>query len=176
MQRRAPGRLRWAVEVLAVEPGDRILEIGCGTGAAVDLVCQRLHSGYVTGLDRSKIAIRAARARNRHHVRAGKARFVEKRLADLDLRRQFDKVFAVNVNCFWLGPDRELEAIRRALAPGGRLYLFYEPPSARQLARASKGCAAFLEAQGFRIIEVLRGDLLPNLGLGIIAEPQPRTS
>jgi cyclopropane fatty-acyl-phospholipid synthase-like methyltransferase len=37
-----PPRLLWAVEQLAIEPDDQVLEIGCGGGVAVWLICDRL--------------------------------------------------------------------------------------------------------------------------------------
>jgi hypothetical protein len=42
-----PGRIRWAVETLAVEPGDRLLEIEGGPRLAASLVCERLDRGKV---------------------------------------------------------------------------------------------------------------------------------
>ena len=33
-----PDRVRWAIDVLAPAPGERILDIGSGTGASVDLL------------------------------------------------------------------------------------------------------------------------------------------
>lgn len=173
MATRVPARLRWAVDVLGVQPGERVLEIGCGRGVAIEVLCERLEGGRVTGLDRSPAAIAAAEARNRPHVRSGRVRLLNAALADasFDEHERFDRVFAVNVNAFWLGPARELAAIRRVLAPGARLYLFYEPPSPGRLERAADACTAFLREHGFAVEQVLRAALPPNLGLCIVAAP-----
>jgi ubiquinone/menaquinone biosynthesis C-methylase UbiE len=67
-----PERIRWAVEALAVEPGDRLLEIGGGPGVAASLVCQRLDYGTLLLIDRSPTAIERTRRRNAEHVASGR--------------------------------------------------------------------------------------------------------
>jgi ubiquinone/menaquinone biosynthesis C-methylase UbiE len=126
-----PPRLLWAVERLAVEPNDRLLEIGCGGGVAVSLICDRLEAGRITAVDRSPTMVERAATRNERHLASGKATIQLGELDELELAdRGFTKVFAINVNIFWVrSPAKELALIRRLLRPGGALYLFYSPPS-----------------------------------------------
>src|SRR6266508_3554981 len=66
-------RFVWAVDTLALDPADRVLEVGCGHGVAVSLVCERLTSGRITAIDRSQKMIEMAARRNREHVAGGRA-------------------------------------------------------------------------------------------------------
>jgi hypothetical protein len=54
-----PERIRWAFETLAIEPDDRLLEIGGGPGVAASLVCERLDRGSLLLIDRSANGDRA---------------------------------------------------------------------------------------------------------------------
>src|SRR4051794_7540084 len=103
MAGKASKRVVWAGDTLEGRPGDRLLEVGCGHGVAVSLICERLTTGTITAIDRSPKMIEMATRRNREHVDAGRAvvRAIALEEADLgDLR--FDKVFAFNVAPFWL--------------------------------------------------------------------------
>lgn len=172
MVARLPHRVKWTIEVLAVQPHERILEVGCGRGLAVAAICRFLESGHIVGLDRSAKGIAEAEATNRLHVEVGKARYVHAGLAEATLDERFDKVFAVNVNVFWLNPTHELMVVRRLLGSGGRLYLFYEPPSPAQLERIVSACTAFLEQQRFQVNEVLGSRFPSGAGVCIVAAPQ----
>ncbi|MDQ3792289.1 MAG: class I SAM-dependent methyltransferase [Actinomycetota bacterium] len=123
-------RLRSVVEQLDIRPGDRVLEIGCGHGVAATFVCERLEGGHLTAIDRSAKMIRAAARRNVAYVEAGKAEFLVATLEDFDLGdRRFDKIFAVRVGLFHREPERARGLAERWLAPGGALFVFFDPPS-----------------------------------------------
>lgn len=100
------------VDLLAPQPGERILDIGCGDGALTE---QIVASGAeVKGIDNSPAMLDAARKRGLD---------VEQHSADaLPFRSEFDAVFS-NAALHWLSADRHpalLASIRRALKPGGR--------------------------------------------------------
>jgi SAM-dependent methyltransferase len=155
-------RLIWAVETLQIDPGDRVLEVGCGHGVAVSLVCERLGpGGRITAIDRSQKMIAAAMRRNRLHVESGRAVLEAAALEDADLGDQrFDKVFAFNVAPFWLEPNEALEVVREHLAPSGTVYVFWD---ARRQTGADLGerLSERLRQGGFAIERVLVKKLKP---------------
>lgn len=145
-----PARIAWAVERLDLTPGDRVLEIGCGRGAATRLICEA--GAVVTGLDRSATAIEAAVTRNADLFAAGRASFHTTALETTDPgSARFDRILAVNVNLFWLDASRGLATVRRLLAPAGRLHLVYDPPSPDRVEAIAAKLARNLAAAGFEI-------------------------
>src|SRR5712691_8341838 len=111
----------WAVELLDVGPGDRVLEIGFGPGIAIAELARRATRGLVCGVDHSELMVRQARRRNAVAVRAGR---VDLRLGSVEelpaFDTAFDKVLAVNSIGFWDQPVARLAELRALLRPAVR--------------------------------------------------------
>lgn len=98
------------VELLAPQPGERILDLGCGDGALTrklqELGC------HIVGVDSSSEMIRAAQALGLD------ARVMNGH--ELPFVGEFDAVFT-NAALHWMTqPDVVLDGVWRALKPGGR--------------------------------------------------------
>ena len=125
----APARIEWAVQLLELEPTDRVLEFGCGPGVAASLVADHLTDGHIIAIDRSAIAIARSAARNAHHISAGRFTVAQVALADYRTDQLFDKAFGVNVNVFWTtSPAGECHTLRTVLAPAAPVHLVYDGP------------------------------------------------
>ena len=114
----------WVVELLELSPDDRVLDVGCGPGVALELMLPHLSSGLAAGVDPSEVMLLQAAGRNKAAVRAGK---LELRLGDAghlpfpDVH--FSKACAIHSVYFWQPLDRGLRELHRVLQPGGRLVL-----------------------------------------------------
>lgn len=174
MSRKPSERFVWAVDTLALDPADQVLEVGCGHGVAVSLVCERLTAGRITAIDRSRKMIEMAARRNREQIAGGRATLQAVALDQADLGDQrFDKVFAFNVAPFWLQPQEALGIVRRYLAPGGAVYIFWdarhtESGRARDLADQ---LGEKVRSAGFSVTQALVKDLRPVPAVCVIGQP-----
>jgi len=101
------------IELLAPAPGERILDVGCGTGR---LTSQLAATGaQVTGLDISPAMLEQAR------LACPAARFVQGDVLEFKASEGFDGIFS-NAALHWIKPpDRAAGRLFDALKPGGRL-------------------------------------------------------
>ena len=99
------------LDLLAPQPGERILDLGCGDGALTEKLLAA--GAHVLGVDASADMVTAACQRG-----------LDARLMDayhLTFTHEFDAVFS-NAALHWMkrDPDAVLQDVRRALKSGGR--------------------------------------------------------
>ena len=113
------GRTRLVVDLVELSPDERVLDVGCGPGAAVRAAAQR--GAAVTGVDPSPVMLKLARGMTRLQpgvtLREGTAEALP--LPD----RSFDVAWAVASAHHWSDPTAAFAELRRVLVPGGRLLL-----------------------------------------------------
>lgn len=166
-----PERFSWALEVLACQPTDSILEVGCGAGILVEQIACILDSGSVNAIDTSPAMINKAIKRNQRFMLTNKARFYQGTLLNTTLpNNAFDKILAFNVSVFWKSPQAELAIIKNLLKPEGKFYLFHQPPHdiTKQVAEQAR---YQLEINNFKVHNLLMKNLKPVPASCIEAQP-----
>ena len=99
-----------ALDLLDPQPGERILDIGCGDGALTDKIIER--GAEVIGVDNSPELVTAARAIG--------IEVLDMDAADMTFAAEFDAAFT-NAALHWmLDKQRVARATFQALKPGGR--------------------------------------------------------
>jgi 2-polyprenyl-3-methyl-5-hydroxy-6-metoxy-1,4-benzoquinol methylase len=124
---------------LKVEPGTRVLDVGCGVGRWSRLLARR--GAHVTGVDLSPTMVDEARRRAREDGVAERCRFQVADLSALDVGERFPLVLGVTVLQHILDGERLRAAIHRLarhLAPGGRMVLLEAAPT-RRITRCDTG-------------------------------------
>jgi trans-aconitate methyltransferase len=148
-----PARIRWAVDVMDVQPNDSVLEIGCGPGAGAELICQKLSTGKLFAIDRSESGVDRTKRRCKEYVDAGRLTVRQIDLATLRVPvKRLNKVFAFNVNLFWVRDcTDEMALLHERVVPGGAVYLFYEANRPELVPNIVKKASAALQKAGFRV-------------------------
>ncbi len=116
---------------LRVDPGTRVLDVGCGIGRWSRLLAAR--GAVVTGVDISPTMIAQAEQRAAAQGVADRCRFVVQDVSRLEVRERFDLVLGVTVLQHILdirAVRAALLAMTRHLAPGGRMVLLEAAPTA----------------------------------------------
>jgi ubiquinone/menaquinone biosynthesis C-methylase UbiE len=167
-------RSRWAVDLLDIQAGDRLLEVGCGPGVAI--AAAATPGATVVGVDRSAVMIGQARRRNRRAVRAGGVELHTGRVEDLPaFDEPFDKALAVNTVGHWNDPIGGLTSLRRVLRSGGSIAVVTQPRGAGATAADSRAAAdetaRLLGAAGFGEVHIEMLDLDPPAVCALATNP-----
>lgn len=148
-----PPRIRWAVEMMDIQPSDHVLEIGCGPGAGAELICERLETGKLFAIDRSESGVDRTKRRCQKYVDSKMLTVRQIDLATLRVPvKRLNKVFAFNVNLFWVRSCAdEIALLHERVVPGGAIYLFYEANQPELVPNIVRKASAALAEGGFRV-------------------------
>ena len=180
MRLRASNRVRnlRTVELLDIQPEDRVLEVGFGPGLAVARAAELTTAGKVVGVDHSELMLREATRLNATAIRAGR---VELLLGAADalphFEQHFDKVLAVNVYMFWNDPVSVLTGLHNVMNPAGVIALTLQPrrrgATAADTRAAAERMMASLRTAGFGEVRTEIVDVAPVVAACVLGRVQP---
>ena len=142
-----PGRLQ-ARDRMGVKPGDRILEVGVGTGINIALYPRNCH---ITGIDLSTPMLEKA------HERVSRDGLSNVRLFEMDAAKltfpdaSFDIVYAPYLVSVVPDPVQVAREMRRVCRPGGKIIILNHFRSANPiLSRMERAISPFTVHIGFK--------------------------
>jgi ubiquinone/menaquinone biosynthesis C-methylase UbiE len=158
-----------AQAALAVNPGDRVLEIGFGHGRTLEQLVAAAPAGFVAGLDHSSEMYEMARRRCAPLLASGRlALHLANSKAIPYPDADFDKVLAVHTLYFWDSSTEHLRELHRVMKSDGVCVLGFRPKEDPHAASFPDTVYTFYSRETVR-------DLLFDVGFGNIdiSEPVP---
>lgn len=117
----------WGLQALHLAPDARVLDCGCGGGAAIRKLLERCPQGIVKGVDGSAVSVERARKLNRAAAAQGRCVVWQGHVEEMIFADAwFDAVTAFETVYFWPGLPRCFREIRRVLKPGGTFLICNE--------------------------------------------------
>ena len=145
----------WVIDLLDVQPSDKVLEVGFGPGVGIQLLTSLASTGYVAGVDSSKEMVAQATTRNKNAIQRGHVDLRRGSVASLPFAdNTFDKALAINSMQVWPDAVAGLREMRRIIRPRGEVALGFTPYSGQR----NIGLAETLTAAGFAKAHVVERD------------------
>lgn len=128
MSRHNEREARWTVDLLAIEPDARVLEVGFGPGVAIQYAAERATRGHVSGVDYSDAMVKMAGKRNASGLANGSIDLAKGDVRSLPyVDNSFDRAFSIHCVYFWREPVAGLREIQRVLRPSGIIAITIRP-------------------------------------------------
>ena len=139
---------------LAPQPGEHILDLGCGTGQLTQQIA--MAKAEVKGIDAASTMIEKAR-QNYPHLE-----FAVADARDFQVEQLFDAVFSNAVLHWILEPDAVIRCVYQALKPGGRFVAEFGGKG--DISAITSSLESVLSAMGFASPETLSPWYFPSVG------------
>jgi demethylmenaquinone methyltransferase/2-methoxy-6-polyprenyl-1,4-benzoquinol methylase len=114
---------KYAVDLLKLKPGDRVVDLGCGTGLSFPHIMERIGpKGHLTGVDMTEGMLTCARERC---DRAGwhNVELVQSEIGSYVFPEEIDAVISTGVMGYVPEYDHVIQNIAQTLTPGGHLVI-----------------------------------------------------
>lgn len=157
----------WVLTLLEIQPGDRVIEIGCSPVSAMRRILRVQRQVYVVGVDVSEAAVMLAGEKNARAIRQGRAMLIQTDIAGglPAFAAPFTKAVAVNAGNFWGRPVATLAAVMTVMAPGGKIAVAIQPQEKEatdaDALRLGKELRSHLSAAGFASVRLTEKALPP---------------
>ncbi|VEF46082.1 putative methyltransferase [Bacillus freudenreichii] len=165
---------KWAVNLLNIKPGERILEIGYGSGYGIAYLLNHHEKVVVDGIDVSEDMKELASKKLKDEIAEQKVNLI---VGDINQRRlpsnRYNKILSVNNYSLWDEQLDILNNIYRAMVKEGRIVITMQPRQedadrgrtkefGEQILRDLQSC-------GFRQIECSYKEIAPELAVTVTA-------
>lgn len=115
--------------LVSFRPDWVVLDLGCGGGAAIQLLADRVAVGKIYGIDHSPEMVRLAQKVNHGAIARGLVNITPGSVSDLPHPSEmFDLVSAFETIQFWPNLTADLQEVARVLKPGGEFLIVNRYP------------------------------------------------
>lgn len=120
----------WALSKIEIQDNMCVLDVGCGGGANVCQIADKLKNGCVFGVDYSKDCVLCSKKLNQKAIDEGRVKIVEASVSNLPFKdEKFDLITAFETIYFWPDLKQDFKEIKRVLKDGGMFCIFTEAGS-----------------------------------------------
>ncbi len=118
---------QWALGQVQIKEEDHILDVGCGGGANIARLLQRVPKGMVMGIDYSPVSVSKSSKVNARAIAEGRCHVQEASATDIPFEEEtFDLVTAFETIYFWPDIEHCFNEVKMVLKPGGRFVIVNE--------------------------------------------------
>lgn len=130
---------KWGFSNIEVKKDDIALDVGCGGGANLSTLLEKISDGTVTGMDYAKVSVEISKKKNKKAVTTGRCKVIEGDVMAMPFDDEsFSLVTAFETIYFWPDVKKALREIRRVLKSDGKFMICNEAKGENEKENAIK--------------------------------------